>query len=105
MPARRCAPAGACATCRSMTIRHHAGKGGVQPRMLAQEAFARRQYARKHFSPAHRALYLAALRLRYALRRRGWALRALGARSKPPFIAPPSQALAPAVRSCDEAPT
>jgi N-acetylglucosaminyl-diphospho-decaprenol L-rhamnosyltransferase len=106
-----------------MTIRHHAGKGGVQPRMLAQEAFARGQYARKHFSPVHRALYVAALRLRYALRRRWWALRALGARGRPPFVAPPPSALShapglshapppavpqaplPAARSCDEAPT
>ena len=35
-----------------MTIVHHAGKGGRDPRMAAQDAYARRQYARKHFSPA-----------------------------------------------------
>ncbi len=76
-----------------MTIRHHAGKGGVQPRMLAQEAFARRQYARKHFARGHRALYLGALALRYGMRGRGQALRALGGRAAPPFVAPPSTAL------------
>lgn len=86
-----------------MTIRHYAGKGGVRPRMVAQEAFARRQYARKHFSRVHRALYLAALRLRYRLRGRTLALRALGGRPTPPFMTPPAQALAPAGRSCEEA--
>jgi GT2 family glycosyltransferase len=88
-----------------MTIRHHAGKWGVRPRMVAQEAFARMQYARKHFSPFHRALYLAALRVRYALRGRTLALSAIGRRPTPPFITPPAQALAPAGRSCEEAPT
>jgi N-acetylglucosaminyl-diphospho-decaprenol L-rhamnosyltransferase len=89
----------------SMTIRHHAGKAGVRPRMVAQEAFARGQYARKHFSRLHRALYLSALQLRYGLRRRAWALSAIGARAAPPFVTPPPQALAPAARSCEEAPT
>ena len=88
-----------------MTIRHHAGKGGVRPRMIAQEAFARRQYARKHFGPVHRTLYLAALAARYGLRRRTWALRALGGRGAPPFVMPPPQALAPGARCCEEAPT
>jgi hypothetical protein len=87
----------------TMRICHHAGKGGVRPRMVAQEAFARMQYARKHFSRPHRALYLAALRVRYALRGRTWALRALGGHSAPPFITPPAQALVPAGRSCEEA--
>jgi len=94
-----------------MTIRHHAEKGGVRPRMVAQEAFARRQYARKHFSRTHRALYLGALGLRYGLRaalsagerdRDGLAreasVRALAALSgswppRPPFTAPPPTAL------------
>jgi GT2 family glycosyltransferase len=93
-----------------MTIRHHAGKGGVQPRMVAQETFARRQYARKHFGPVHRQLYLGALGVRYALRaalpwgngrgderRRAaarHALRSLAPRPRPPFLAPAPTALA-----------
>jgi N-acetylglucosaminyl-diphospho-decaprenol L-rhamnosyltransferase len=94
-----------------MTIRHHAEKGGVRPRMVAQEAFARRQYARKHFSRTHRALYLGALGVRYGMRaalpsgerdRDGLAreasVRALAALSgswlsRPPFMAPPPTAL------------
>jgi N-acetylglucosaminyl-diphospho-decaprenol L-rhamnosyltransferase len=91
-----------------LTIRHHAGKGGVRPRMLAQETFARRQYARKHFAPVHRELYLGALGVRHALRaalawgpggearqRRAAALRALrslGPSSRPPFVVPPPTA-------------
>ena len=39
------APAGTSATCRTMTIVHHAGKGGVRPKMVAQDAYTRRQYA------------------------------------------------------------
>ena len=35
-----------------MTIVHHADKGGVRPRMVAQDAYTRRQYAHKHFSRA-----------------------------------------------------
>jgi N-acetylglucosaminyl-diphospho-decaprenol L-rhamnosyltransferase len=96
-----------------ITIRHHAGKGGVRPRMVAQEAFARRQYARKHFSAAHRALYLGALGVRYGLRGRVSALRALSRRAAPPFLVPPPTALsaaplqAPArdARCCEEAST
>jgi GT2 family glycosyltransferase len=80
-----------------MTIRHHAGRGGVRPRMAAQEAYARRQYARKHFGAPHRTLYLGALALRYGLRipsRRGsaQALAALG-RARGPFIEPPPTAV------------
>jgi GT2 family glycosyltransferase len=89
----------------AMTIVHHAGKGGLQPRMVAQEVFARRQYATKHFSPAHRALYLSAVGTRWALRaaplgrdphaaaRRAvarHALRTLAGRAEPPFGPPPS---------------
>jgi GT2 family glycosyltransferase len=51
-----------------MTILHHAQKAGVNPKMEAQATFARKQFARKHFSPAHRAAYLGALSLRHALR-------------------------------------
>ena len=51
-----------------MTILHHAAKGGENARTRAQDAFTRLQYARKNFSPAHRALYRAVLVLRYSLR-------------------------------------
>lgn len=94
----------------AMTIVHHAGKGGVRPRMVAQDAYARRQYARKHLPPATRAAYLGAVALRHALRayapgrnpdasRRQAAARAalatLVGRLEPPFGAPPPTALAP----------
>ena len=51
-----------------MTIVHHAGKAGVRPKMCAQDAYTRMQYARKHFSPLHRSSYAAALALGYATR-------------------------------------
>jgi N-acetylglucosaminyl-diphospho-decaprenol L-rhamnosyltransferase len=51
-----------------MTIIHHAGKGGLNPKMGAQDAYARKQYARKHFSRLHRAAYLLALGFGYMLR-------------------------------------
>ena len=93
----------------NMTIVHHAGKAGRNPRMAAQDAFARRQYAYKHFSPAHRLLYLSAIATRHTLRTvlpgRGpdhasarrvaarRALRALVRPSQPPFCEPPQTAL------------
>jgi N-acetylglucosaminyl-diphospho-decaprenol L-rhamnosyltransferase len=94
----------------SMTIVHHAGKGGVRPRMIAQDAYTRGQYARKHFAPAKRTAYLAAVALRHAIRAlapgRGpanqlrreaarAALATLAGRREPPFGAPPPTALAP----------
>ena len=51
-----------------MTVLHHAQKAGVNPKMAAQDAYARKQYSRKHFSPAHRNAYLGALALGYAVR-------------------------------------
>lgn len=51
-----------------MTILHHAQKAGVSPRMEAQGAYARKQFAHKHFSPVHRSAYLSALTLRHVLR-------------------------------------
>lgn len=91
-----------------MTIIHHAGKKGISAKMEAQNAYARLQYARKHFSAAHRWAYLAAVALRYLLRasmpdgassagrrvaaRR--ALRTLVGREGPPFGAPPSTSVA-----------
>jgi GT2 family glycosyltransferase len=93
----------------TMTIVHHAGKGGANPRMAAQDAYARRQYANKHFSRGHRALYLSALGAGHALRvivpgldaeqadarRRAHrrALRTLVRPSEPPFCQPPQTAL------------
>ncbi len=89
----------------AMTIRHHAGKGGARPAFVAQDALSRALYARKHFGQPHRALFLAAVRLRHLLRlaspshaRRHSALRALrtlAGRAAPPFIVPPSTALSP----------
>jgi N-acetylglucosaminyl-diphospho-decaprenol L-rhamnosyltransferase len=90
-----------------MTIVHHAGKGGTSTKMSAQDAYTRLQYARKHFTPFHRAAYVFALALGYFIRawtpgREGAARRAanraalrvlLGA-SEPPFGTPPRQAVA-----------
>lgn len=89
-----------------LTIVHHAGKGGVQARMLAQEAYARKQYAHKHFGPVRSRLYLSALLLHHLLRALGagadganeparregarWALRVLAGRAEPPFGLPPA---------------
>jgi N-acetylglucosaminyl-diphospho-decaprenol L-rhamnosyltransferase len=95
------------------TIVHHAGKGGIRPRMIAQEAFTRRQYAHKHFSAPRRAAYLAAVGsghlLRIAAHRPGsppesyqaarLALRTLIGRADPPFAVPPRTALRPDDRS------
>lgn len=87
-----------------MTILHHADKAGPNPRMAAQDAYARLQYARKHLTPAHGAAYRSALALRWLLRlvaggqRRDTARAALGillGRAAPPFGAPPGQAVAP----------
>ncbi len=92
-----------------MTIVHHAGKAGVSPRRIAQEAYARKQYAQKHFGPVYRALYLSALGARHLLRVLGArsndadapvrreaslrALRTLAGRIDPPFGVPPPTAV------------
>lgn len=92
----------------SMTILHHAGKAGPSPRMAAQDAYTRMQYARKHFSPLHHVLYACALATGYLLRaaapggsrgddRRAAnrrALLTLLGREEPPFGPPPSTAVA-----------
>ena len=90
-----------------MTIVHHAGKAGIRPKILAQEAYARKQLARKHFGAVHRVTYVTAVGLGYAVRalapegagsRVGLrtaaraALRVLGL-DGPPFGEPPRQAL------------
>lgn len=52
----------------SMTIIHHAGKAGVVPKMVAQNAFARLQYARKHFGKIYGAVYLGVYSLNHVVR-------------------------------------
>ena len=52
----------------SMTILHHEGKAGVKPSIEALGAHSRIKYARKFFSPAHRAAYFGAVMLRLLLR-------------------------------------
>ncbi len=59
---------GGCGIFPLMTIVHHAGKAGVNPRMEAQNAFARRHHATKHFSGPKRMAFIAANALRYGLR-------------------------------------
>jgi N-acetylglucosaminyl-diphospho-decaprenol L-rhamnosyltransferase len=97
-----------------MTIVHHAGKGGVRPRMVAQETYARMQYAHKYFGSMRRALYLSAVGLRHLLRAAGAsgagtdatvrreagmrALRTLIGRVEPPFGAPPPTAVSSGAR-------
>ncbi len=91
-----------------MTIVHHAAKGGIRPKMVAQDAYTRRQYARKHFSPGYAAAYLGAVGARHLIRaaypprgetgaqRRAaarLALSTLAGRTPPPFGAPPLTAL------------
>jgi hypothetical protein len=93
----------------TMTVLHHAQKAGASPKLAAQDAFSRRQYSRKNFSPGHQLAYVSVLALGYAARsvapgreaafaraRRSAARSALhalvGLRS-PPFGEPPSVAL------------
>lgn len=93
----------------TMTIIHHAGKGGIRPKMVAQDAYTRRQYAQKHFQQPQRGLFLAAVFARHAIRaiapgagehartRRAAARRAIKALcgfEQPPFGSPPGTALA-----------
>ena len=93
------------------TIVHHADKAGWKPKVYAQEAFARRQYMRKHYSLPRRAAGTAALALGYALRatlggrnrelnhaRRACARASLAALlgcARPPYGEPPARAVAP----------
>jgi GT2 family glycosyltransferase len=85
----------------AMTIVHHAGKAGINPNLVAQEVFARRVYAEKHFGRGQRAFYLGAVAARHALRaalpeRRAssaQALRTLFGRQAPPFREPPLAAI------------
>jgi GT2 family glycosyltransferase len=52
----------------AMRILHHAGKAGHDARIEGQMAFARRQYAAKHFTPARRLAYVLAIAVRHGLR-------------------------------------
>lgn len=49
-----------------LTIRHYEHDGGLAPRLEAQAAYARLQFARKHF--AHPGIYRWTMALRYGLR-------------------------------------
>ena len=93
-----------------MTIVHHAGKGGTRPRMVAQDAYTRRQYAQKHFTaPRREPLPRRRRRAPRAARRPGGgpdaaarregarlALRTLAGSAPPPFGTPPDTAVVPA---------
>lgn len=50
------------------TIVHHGGSTESNPRMEAQMAYARSQYAAKHFGPLRRRAFVAAVGLRHLLR-------------------------------------
>ena len=52
----------------AMTIVHHFSKVGVSPRILSQDAFARKQYLNKHFPTGRRLACTGALWLRHGLR-------------------------------------
>ncbi len=93
-----------------LTVVHHSEKAGVQPRMVAQDTYARKQYARKHFGALYGNLYLAARAVRHLVRafgvsggaeaaaRREGARRALltlAGRIEPPFGPPPATAIEP----------
>jgi hypothetical protein len=94
----------------SMTIFHAFGKAGFDERLVAQEAFAHRQYLRKHHGAVGARLGIAAMAVGHALRallggrdatlradrRRSSraALRALLGMDPPPFGPPPRHAVA-----------
>ena len=72
-----------------VTIRHYESERSATPRMEAQAAYARLQFARKHFSRV--SPYRLAMVLRYALRARREAARAALETvldNEPPFAAP-----------------
>jgi GT2 family glycosyltransferase len=92
------------------TIVHHGGSTESSPRMEAQMAYARSQYAAKHFGSLRRRAFVAAIGLRHLLRwaafaRRGddsdraaahrRALMTLLGREQPPFGPPAAHAVEP----------
>jgi len=86
-----------------MTIVHHSGKAGVVPRMIAQDAYSRKQYARKYFGPVRRRLYLSALGVGHIVRAAAAdaaedsVKRREGARGEAPFRPPPPTAVTPSL--------
>jgi N-acetylglucosaminyl-diphospho-decaprenol L-rhamnosyltransferase len=62
------------------TIVHFGGKTDSSPRMEAQMAYARSQYAAKHFGPVRRAAFVAAIGLRHLIRWIAFSLRDPGGR-------------------------
>jgi GT2 family glycosyltransferase len=52
----------------TMTILHHAGKAGVNSKLLAQSTFARKQYADKHFGSVGKRIFGIGLAFHYLLR-------------------------------------
>lgn len=77
-----------------VTIRHFESERSATPRMEAQSAYARLQFARKHL--ARVAPYRLAMALRYALRARRPAARAAleaTLKEQPPLAPPPQQPL------------
>ena len=89
-----------------LTILHHANKGGWNPQLEAQVAYAKRQYIEKHLSPIHQIAAKGALVLGFTLRsalggggqgRKGSsraALATLLGLRPPPFGEPPQVSLA-----------
>jgi len=72
-----------------VTIRHYESERSVTPRMEAQSAYARLQFARKHFTRV--APYRLSMALRYGLRTRRQAARAAletVLKEEPPLAAP-----------------
>lgn len=90
-----------------LTIAHYGGKTDASPRMEAQLAYARSQYAAKHFGPPRRAAFRAALAARHLMRWCAFSLRGDGQRAAPhrralmtllgreapPFGSPPRRAV------------
>jgi GT2 family glycosyltransferase len=84
-----------------LTIVHYGGTTEASPQMEAQMAYARSQYAAKHFGPLRRRTFAAAIALRHALRWAAFsrkrpdrasahkqALLTLLGRAEPPFGSP-----------------
>ena len=85
-----------------MTILHHFDKVGLSPKMAAQGAYARRQFARKNFPLPYRTAFMATLYLKHLLRAASGGDRARASRSAlrvllgvqpPPFGQPPPAAV------------
>jgi N-acetylglucosaminyl-diphospho-decaprenol L-rhamnosyltransferase len=92
-------------------IVHHAMKAGFNPRRYAQYAYAKRIYARKHFTRPTRGVFLGALALRNVVRLGAYSvlrprdadarraavgsLRVLAGRTGPPYEPPPCGAVRP----------